>query len=87
MAKSLRSKPKLRAKSVKRKGEFLKVSDARSARIAEKLKENLAKQKEEKMEDAAEEPKESKSISTAGWRQSSRRRMKQKRNKKNSTKF
>lgn len=83
MAKSLRSKPKLRAKSVKRKGEFAKLNDARTARIAEKLKANLEKQKEDNMEEAVE----TKNVNTSGWRSSSRRRMKQKRSKKNATKF
>lgn len=86
MAKSLRSKPKLRAKSLKRKGEFSKASDERSARLASKLKANLEKQNEEKADDEKmdEEPKK---VSTSGWRGTSRQRMKQKRNKKNSTKF
>lgn len=87
MAKSLRSKPKLRAKSVKRKGEFLKATDARNERLAEKMKQNLVKQRDEKMEDNEEADTESKKVTTSGWRQTSRRKMKQKRNKRNSTKF
>lgn len=84
MAKSLRSKPKLRAKSVKRNGEFAKLAEARSARLAEKLKANLDKQKEDQMEETEAADKK---VATSGWRSSSRRRMKQKRSKRNTTKF
>ncbi|KAI3406164.2 hypothetical protein KGF56_001006 [Candida oxycetoniae] len=54
MAKSLRSKSKLQAKSVKRKGEFAKYVDARSKRIAEKLAG------ETKAQEAKKEKKENK---------------------------
>lgn len=45
MAKSLRAKSHLHAKSVKRVGVFQKVVDARQERIAEKLKQDLINQK------------------------------------------
>lgn len=87
MAKSLRSKPKLRAKSVKRNGEFAKLNEARNARLAEKLKANLDKQKEDKMEDEDKEEKvEKKKISTSGPR-TRNGRISKKKNKKNTTKF
>lgn len=88
MGKSLRSKPKLRAKSVKRKGEFAKFVDARNVRLAEKVKANLEKQKEDEMPSDDKEPVKEKKISTSGQRTSSRQRMKLKKNKKNGvTKF
>lgn len=93
MAKSLRSKPKLRAKSTKRKGEFTKAVDERNTRLAEKVRANLEKQGAEKaaeaMEEdkAGEETKEEKKVSTSGWRGSSRQRMKAKRAKRKSTKY
>ncbi|ODV78565.1 uncharacterized protein CANTADRAFT_6923 [Suhomyces tanzawaensis NRRL Y-17324] len=46
MAKSLRSKSKLRAKSVKRKGEFANFVDGRNKRLSEKMEQELLKQKE-----------------------------------------
>ncbi|KAG5422106.1 hypothetical protein I9W82_001199 [Candida metapsilosis] len=48
MAKSLRSKSKLQAKSVKRKGEFAKYADERSKRLAEKMAKETAQQEAEK---------------------------------------
>lgn len=45
MAKSLRSKSKLRAKSVKRGKEFQKAVDERQLRLLERAKENLINQK------------------------------------------
>ncbi|KAH3685462.1 hypothetical protein WICPIJ_003577 [Wickerhamomyces pijperi] len=45
MAKSLRSKSKLRAKSIKRGKEFQKAVDERQLRLLEKAKENLLNQK------------------------------------------
>lgn len=93
MAKSLRSKPKLRAKSVKRGGEFAKLSEERAARLAEKMKANLDKQKEDKMEDKMEdkeeekeEKEEKKKISTSGPRKRNGR-LHKKKNKKNTTTF
>lgn len=85
MGKSLRSKPKLRAKSLKRGGEFAKFVDSRNERIAERMKANLEKQKAEAMEEdntEAEKPEEKKKISTSGWRNTSRQRSKQKKSKK-----
>lgn len=70
MAKSLRSKSKLRAKSVKRKGEFAEFVDQRNKRLnlkaLEKLKEQkdaaIAKKQEMiangEMEEKSEEPAE-----------------------------
>ncbi|SGZ55142.1 CIC11C00000005382 [Sungouiella intermedia] len=86
MAKSLRSKPKLRAKSVKRNGEFAKLNEARNARLAEKLKANLDKQKEDKMEDEDKDKEkvEKKKISTSGPR-TRNGRISKKKNKKNTT--
>ncbi|KAI5967824.1 uncharacterized protein KGF55_000056 [Candida pseudojiufengensis] len=54
MAKSLRSKSKLQAKSVKRKGEFSKFVDERNKRIAEKLLKETAKQEEAKKQKQAD---------------------------------
>lgn len=70
MAKSLRSKRVLKAKSIKRKEVFQSVQDARVARLAEKLKENLRRQKVEKCEDEymGNDEREIKRVSTSGWR-------------------
>lgn len=84
MAKSLRSKSKLRAKSIKRKGEFSKYVDGRNQRLAQKMVEHAQKQEEAKAnkpEAVAEEesmdldakvPKtaDEKKVSTSGWRDS-----------------
>ena len=86
MAKSLRSKPKLRAKSIKRKNEFSKFVDSRNERLAQRMKVNEETMEEDPVE--TNEPKEEKKISTSGWRQTSRQKLKQKKkNKKNVTKF
>lgn len=81
----------MRAKSIKRKNEFSKFVDSRNERLAQRMKVNLEKQKEETMEEdpvETNEPKEEKKISTSGWRQTSRQKLKQKKkNKKNVTKF
>ncbi|CAG99596.1 uncharacterized protein KLLA0_E12431g [Kluyveromyces lactis] len=45
MAKSIRASSHLNAKAIKRKGVFQKTVDARAARVAEKLKNDLLKQK------------------------------------------
>ncbi|GEQ72055.1 hypothetical protein JCM33374_g5741 [Metschnikowia sp. JCM 33374] len=93
MAKSLRSKPKLRAKSVKRKGEFTKFVDDRNARLAERTRLNLQKQNEEKMADAAptEEVSEDatkKTPTTAAWKTSSKKKLsKAKKNRNKKLKF
>lgn len=79
MAKSLRSKLKLRAKSVKRKGEFTDFVNERTARLAARAQAAQEKQKQ-KNEDAMEEeeekpekPKEDlKKISTSGLKNTSR---------------
>ncbi|ODV95811.1 hypothetical protein PACTADRAFT_49259 [Pachysolen tannophilus NRRL Y-2460] len=81
MAKSLRSKSKLKAKSVKRKGEFQKKYDERSERIAAKVKANLILQNSSKTIDHDNDDDDDdakmeidnknevpKKISTAGWR-------------------
>jgi len=76
MGKSLRSKSKLRAKSIKRSGEFAEFVDARNKRISEKLIESTKKQNEEKLTkqpaEAAEDSMDTdaKKISTSGWRNS-----------------
>lgn len=88
MGKSIRSKPNLRAKSIKRKGEFAKAVGDRNERIAKRMQDNLEKQKAEEMDTAVEtetiaEPVvEKKKISTSGSRNSSRQRMKAKHTKK-----
>lgn len=86
MGKSLRSKPKLRAKSIKRAGEFAKFVDSRNERIAQRMKDNLEKQKAETMEEdtitETEKPAEEKKVNTSGWRNTSRQRSKQKKSKK-----
>ncbi|PSK37639.1 hypothetical protein C7M61_003346 [Candidozyma pseudohaemuli] len=79
MAKSLRSKLKLRAKSVKRKGEFTDFVNERTARLAARAQAAQEKQKQ-KNEDAMEEeeekpekPKEDlKKVSTSGLKNTSR---------------
>ena len=92
MAKSLRSKSKLRAKSVKRKGEFAKHVDARNERLAAKLKEKTETQTEKSDKNDTDksklEPKLEK-ISTSGWRDSRKLQYKQRqlKKKKNVTKF
>lgn len=53
MAKSLRSKPKLRAKSIKRNNEFATFVNDRDQRLADKMKANLEKQKAEKAAESA----------------------------------
>lgn len=91
MGKSLRSKSKLRAKSVKRNGEFAKHVDARNERLAAKLKEKTQSQAEsqaEKSPNDTDKPKLEK-ISTSGWRDSRKLQYKQRqlKKKKNVTKF
>ncbi|SCU93098.1 LAME_0F02630g1_1 [Lachancea meyersii CBS 8951] len=49
MAKSLRAKSQLKAKSVKRKNVFQVDADARANRIADKMKEDLIKQRLEEL--------------------------------------
>ncbi|OBA19078.1 hypothetical protein METBIDRAFT_33687 [Metschnikowia bicuspidata var. bicuspidata NRRL YB-4993] len=92
MANSLRSKPKLRAKSVKRKGEFTKFVDDRNARLAEKTRLNLQKQNEEKMaEDTpieeASEDAASKISNTSGRSAAARKKMKVKKSRNKKLKF
>lgn len=82
MGKSIRSKSKLRAKSVKRDGEFQKFVDGRNDRIAAKLAEKTKKQDEDikakKVEngevidekDESSMDVEAKKVSTSGWRDS-----------------
>lgn len=82
MAKSLRAKSHLHAKSVKRHNVFQKVVDARAERLSEKLKQNLVNQKldelknkdpasmetDEKVSGNKGDTKEEKKVSTSGWR-------------------
>ncbi|CDO92579.1 unnamed protein product [Kluyveromyces dobzhanskii CBS 2104] len=49
MAKSIRASSDLNAKSIKRKGVFQKTVDARAARVSDKLKNDLLKQKLDKL--------------------------------------
>ncbi|KAI5968825.1 hypothetical protein KGF57_000075 [Candida theae] len=98
MAKSLRSKSKLQAKSVKRKGEFAKYADERSKRLAEKLAKETAKQEAEKKSKQNKEQEtmdldgqdvdggKSKKVSTSGWRDSNSQRYKQRQLKNKSKK-
>lgn len=88
MGKSLRSKSKLRAKSVKRNGEFAKHADARKERLAAKLKEKTETQTEKSDKNDSDKPKLEK-ISTSGWRDSRKLQYKQRqlKKKKNVTKF
>lgn len=97
MAKSLRSKSKLQAKSVKRKGEFSKYVDDRNKRIAAKLAEETKKQDEIKKQDKKVNDNDDKSmdvdenkdkkVSTSGWRDSRSQVYKQRqlKNKKRKT--
>lgn len=74
MAKSLRAKSHLQAKSVKRRNEFQKVVDARAERLSDKLKQDLMAQKMKELKDGesmdVDESKkdEGKKVSTSGWR-------------------
>ena len=101
MAKSLRSKSKLQAKSVKRKGEFAKYADERSKRIAERLAKETAKQEAEKTKGKQDNGQESmdvdkggedgeegqsQKVSTSGWRDSNSQRYKQRQLKNKSKK-
>ncbi|GME87972.1 hypothetical protein B5S28_g3924 [[Candida] boidinii] len=103
MAHSLRSKSKLKAKSVKRHSEFQPKEDARKERLAQKMKENLTKQVAEKAAADAAEGKEvapvedkmeddsNKTVSTSGWRKSRhhvyKKNQKLKNKSKNKNKF
>ncbi|CUS23899.1 LAQU0S12e02520g1_1 [Lachancea quebecensis] len=95
MAKSLRAKSQLKAKSVKRKNEFQKAADARSQRLADKMKEDLIRQQIEELKSKNSELKDDeakmalqdeamdqdgKKVSTSGWRDA--RHHNYKRNKK-----
>lgn len=55
MGKSLRSKSKLRAKSIKRKAEFSEYVDQRNKRISEKLIESTKAQEELKKQKKQED--------------------------------
>ncbi|CAK9439429.1 uncharacterized protein LODBEIA_P35540 [Lodderomyces beijingensis] len=84
MAKSLRSKSKLQAKSLKRKGEFQNFVDERNKRIAEKLQKETAEQevkkkkaKEDKQDGGSMDVDQPKKVSTSGWRDSNSQRYKQ----------
>lgn len=100
MAHSLRSKSKLRAKSIKRGKEFQKVVDERTQRLHEKAKHNLIKQKEQEKLKALEEGKEikededeesmnvdEKKVSTSGYRTSRNQIWKNKHKKHKYTSF
>ncbi|EGV64119.1 hypothetical protein PSN45_003781 [Yamadazyma tenuis] len=86
MAKSLRSKNVLRAKSIKRNKEFKDLDDKRRERLANKMKEELNKQDKtgSKLEDN-EAVNADKKISTSGWRDSRKSQYKQKKNSKKKT--
>lgn len=95
MAKSLRAKSQLKAKSVKRKNEFQKNADARAQRIADRMKEDLIRQQLEEIKSKGGDVQEAeakaalqddameqdgKKVSTSGWRDA--RHHNYKRNKK-----
>jgi hypothetical protein len=89
MAKSLRSKSKLRAKSVKRGKEFQRAVDERTARIVERAKADLLKQKDQEKENkpVIQEDKmdvEPKKVSTSGDRNARHHNWKMSNKKKNS---
>lgn len=88
-------KSQLKAKSVKRKNEFQKAADARSQRLADKMKEDLIRQQIEELKSKNSELKDedaklalqdeamdqdAKKVSTSGWRDA--RHHNYKRNKK-----
>ncbi|KAK6461463.1 hypothetical protein DFJ63DRAFT_319733 [Scheffersomyces coipomensis] len=98
MGKSLRSKSKLKAKSVKRKGVFAEFVDNRNARLAKKDEESTKKQAKESAKESDkidqdtaivddEDATPAKKISTSGWRDSRGQiyKKKQIKNKKNKT--
>ncbi|ESW99857.1 hypothetical protein HPODL_03724 [Ogataea parapolymorpha DL-1] len=71
MAHSARSKSKLRAKKEKisKKGsDYAKTNEERKERLAQKLQENLLKQKQEGTDAPVMEV--DKKVSTSGWRSS-----------------
>lgn len=94
MGKSLRSKSKLRAKLIKRKGEFSNFVDSRNKRLAEKLEQETEKQDEEKKKKQAEageeamdvETDKSKKVTTSGWRDSRKQIYKQRKLKSKKSK-
>ncbi|CUM63177.1 uncharacterized protein PRCAT00000745001 [Priceomyces carsonii] len=88
MAKSLRSKSKLRSKSLKRKGEFSKAVDERTRRLAEKLKQtDETQQHPEKSKVQEMELDQPKKISTSGWRDSRKQSFKRKKSTKKTLRF
>lgn len=93
MAKSLRAKSHLAAKSVKRRNEFQKVVDARAERVSEKLKQDLMAQKMKELKDGngmdidtKKVDDESKKVSTSGWRDARHHNYKKAKKMKNSKK-
>lgn len=93
MAKSLRAKSHLAAKSVKRRNEFQKVVDARAERVSEKLKQDLMAQKMKELKDGTgmdidtkKDDDESKKVSTSGWRDARHHNYKKAKKMKNSKK-
>lgn len=84
MAKSLRSKNVLRAKSVKRNNVFQVMEDKRKQRLADKMAQELAKQEKtgSKLPEDEDAMKDDKKISTSGWRDSRNQRYKQKKSSK-----
>lgn len=93
MAKSLRAKSHLAAKSVKRRNEFQKVVDARAERVSEKLKQDLMAQKMKELKDGngmdidtKKDDDESKKVSTSGWRDARHHNYKKAKKMKNSKK-
>lgn len=92
MAKSLRSKSKLRAKSIKRVKEFQQAVDERQLRIVERAKENLLKQQVAKGEEPVDKEAEmdvevegetKKTVSTSGDRNARHHNWKMANKKKN----
>lgn len=95
MAKSLRSKPRLKAKAVKRKEVYTKEADNRIQRLHEKLQRQLEQQKEQRAEQEQEnkkdesmeldEPNKNTKISTSGWRDSRKQRYRRRKAAKSKT--
>lgn len=98
MAKSMRSKPRIKAKNVMRKKVFSKVADDRVRRLHEKSQKQLERQNQQRAEDEPvqankgeetmelDEPeKKNQKISTSGWRDSRKQRYRRRKASKSKT--
>lgn len=90
MAKSLRSKSKLKAKSVKRNKFFSEVDNARTQRVTDRMNKELAKQKSNEENNNNDDDQsmkvDDKKPSTSGWRDSRKQQYKQKKLQKKKSK-